>query len=197
MILFAILLADYLVMPAEYLCDPTVAILLMDEDIEVFYRDRSERIRFRGLAAGDLLLDESGWERERERQGLYPEYVRLALSEIDSVWVYLPLHDIADKNHLQGYLVAGGSAAVGVPVGIAATLGLIVLAIDLSDSYIDMGTGLALGYLALYGGGCLGAVGGCLAGSCLYERKIARPQSKAKTQTLLDRVSELGKQGIR
>lgn len=132
MIALAILLADYLVMPGEYLGDPTVAILLMDEDIEVFYGKNKKRLRFQGLAAGDLLLEEAGWERER--RNLDTDYVRPKLSEIDSIRVCLPLHDIKDRGPLQGCLVAGGSAALGVPVGIAATFGLVVLAIDLSDT---------------------------------------------------------------
>jgi len=195
MILLLTLLSDYLVMPAEYLGDPTVALLLLDEDIEFFYGENRKRIRFQGLSEGGLLLEESGWERER--RGLPTEYTRLKLSEIDSVWVHIPLHDIKDRGPLEGCLVAGGSAALGVPVGIAGMFGLLILAINLSDTYLDIGSAIALGYIALYGGSCLGGVGGCIAGSYLYEKKVLRPPSQAKTQILMDRLTELGGQEIR
>ncbi len=124
MIALLILLADYLVMPGEYLRDPTVAVLLMDEDIKVFYGNKSRRMRFKGLSELGQVLEESSWEAER--RGPYTEQVELNISEIDSVWVYLPLHDVKDIGLLKECLIAGGSAAVGVPVGIATALGLII-----------------------------------------------------------------------
>jgi hypothetical protein len=193
MILLLALVPDYWVMPAEYLRDSAVALLLLDEDIEVFYGENRQRLRFRGLSDGGILLEESGWGR----RGLLPEYKRLELSEIDSVWVFVPLHDIKDRGPLESLLFAGGSAALGVPVGIGAMVGLLFLAIDLSDTPLDIGDAIALGYAAMYDGACLGGIGGCMVGSYLYEKKVARPPSQAKTQTLLDRIMELGEHGTR
>jgi hypothetical protein len=36
-----------------------------------------------------------------------------------------------------------------------------------------------------------------MVGSYLYEKKVARPPSQAKTQILLDRIMELGEHGTR
>jgi hypothetical protein len=192
-ILLLALVPDYWVMPAEYLRDSAVALLLLDEDIEVFYGENRQRLRFRGLSDGGILLEESGWERGR--RGLLPEYKRLELSEIDSVWVFVPLHDIKDRGPLESLLFAGGSAALGVPVGMAVMSGLFALAI--MESPMNIGDAIALGYAAMYGGACLGGIGGCTVGSYLYEKKVARPPSQAKTQTLLDRIMELGEHGTR
>ncbi len=195
MILLLALLSDHLVIPAEYLRDPTVGILLLGEDIRVFWGKESRRVRFRGLAVEDLLLEESRWERGG--CNLDPEYLRMVLSEIDSVWVYLPLHDIKDKGPLEECLVPGGCAAIGVPVGIAGAFSLFCILVNMSGTPIDMGISLALGYLAIYSGGCLGAVGGWCIGSYIYEKNIGRPASEAKTQLLLDRLRELGGEGVR
>ncbi|MGC8894657.1 MAG: hypothetical protein ACP5QG_07410 [candidate division WOR-3 bacterium] len=193
MILLMALLSDHLAMPGEYLRDTSVATLLLDEDIEVFYDKKQKRVRFQGLTAGDLLLEESVWESER--RGLGQEYLGLSLSEIDSVWVYLPLHDIKDLGPIHGTLVMGGCAALGVPVGMATMLGLLYIYIETRDFYGDIGTAIALAYLTLYSGTCLGAAGGCVTGAYIYDKRISRPASGAKTQMLLDRVMELRGQG--
>ncbi|MEO0140326.1 MAG: hypothetical protein ABIM88_02100 [candidate division WOR-3 bacterium] len=197
MILLLLMLSDYLVMPAEYLDDPVVSLLVFDEDIEVFWGDKSKRMRFHGLAEGEMLLEETGWGKER--QGPITEYTRLDLSRIDSIWVYLPLHEKRIRDPLEGCLVTGGCATLGAPVGAALLLSLSSIGIELGwiDPPTDIGGALALGYLELYGGSCLGTIGGCLTGMYIYEKRVRRPNSKAKTQMLLDRVGELEGQEVK
>jgi hypothetical protein len=188
-LLLAIVSANYLVMPAYYLRDSVVVRLLDGEDIRVFYGEQNRKVRFEGLAADCLLWEEGGWEKER--RGLDPEHVRLDVSEADSVWVYLPLHEIKKGSLAQEALFGAGGCLAGMPVGVVALTGVALLT-DPCKNSDDWGCGIGLGFTVLYGGSALGGIAGCGTGIYFYESRALRPLSPAKTQLFLGRIMELG-----
>jgi len=187
-VILAIVSANCLVMPADYLRDSVVARLLDGEDIRVFYGEKNRKVRFEGLAADCLLWEEWGWEEER--QGLDPEHVRLDISEADSVWVYLPLHEIKKRNLAHEALFGAGGCLAGMPVMVLALTGVALLTDPCKNSN-DWGCGIGLGFTVLYGGSALGAIAGGAVGIYYYEKHTLRPRSQAKTQLFIDRVDEL------
>ncbi len=117
--------------------------------------------------------------------------MRLDLSEIDSVWVYLPLHEIRKRNLAHEAVFGAGGCLAGMPVMVLALTGVALLANPCRNSE-DPWCEFGLGMMIICGGSALGAIAGCAGGIYYYESRALRPPSQAKTQLFVERIMELG-----